>query len=101
MGQLQGDDLAGGDFGQVVTVKDDAAGGSLFQACNGAQGSGLARAVGADQPHQLRLTDLQIEVVHRFQAAELDSQMLAPENRGGFRFHCHSLTLLPSRFRAW
>lgn len=53
MGQPQPDDGVGGDRLEVRAVQRDGAGGGAQQSEDGMQRGGLARAVGADQGHQL------------------------------------------------
>ena len=59
MGQPQPDDRVGGDGLEVRAVQRDGAGGSPKQAGDGVQRGGLARAVGADQGHQLAVAHRQ------------------------------------------
>lgn len=67
-----------------LTVQVERALRGLIHAGDQVEHRGLARAVEADQAHQLRLTNLNIEVADRFQSAELNAQILAPQHGGGF-----------------
>ncbi len=81
MGQFQVDDLAGFGFAQVMSVKEDAAGGSLLQAGDGAQRGGFAGAVGTDQRDDLAAVDGQRNAVQRLHGAVVDFQVLYLKHR--------------------
>ena len=53
----------GRGLGDVLAVQEQVAGGDILQACDHAQGGGLAAAGGTDQDDQLAVLDVQIEVI--------------------------------------
>ena len=70
--------------------------GGFVDAGNEVENRRLARAVGADEPDQLGLANFHVEVIHGFQAAELDAEMLC------FQYGCcHNGFTLLSRLLPW
>ena len=79
-----------------LTAEVEGALGGLVDAGDEVKDCRLARAVGADEPDQLRLADLHVEVIHGLQAAELDAEMLC------FQYGCcHNGFTLLSRPWPW
>ncbi len=76
-----------GAAAQRVSLEGDLAGGGAGDAGEQVEGGALARAVGADQPDDLAGRELQRQVRHRHQAAELLAQPPGAEQgraaRGG------------------
>ena len=65
----------------VHAVEEYSAAGGLIHVGQHVEHSRLARAVGADQPGDLRASDRQREIVYRGQPAEIDAQMPDIQNR--------------------
>ena len=71
-GDAAGDDLLGRLAIDALVQEGDRALGDLVDAGEYVEHRGLARAVGADQGDDLALVDVEADVVHGAQAAELD-----------------------------
>ena len=72
-----------------LTAEIERALGRLVNAGNQVKDRCFACAVGADEADQFGLADLHVEVIHSFQAAELDTQML------GFQYGCCHIAHAP------
>src|SRR5699024_5895516 len=81
------DDLVGLFAVHPLAAQVEGALGGHVDAGDQVEDGGLARAVGADQPHQLGLADLDVEIVHRLEPAEPDAQVLRFQNGGRFFRH--------------
>ena len=95
--------LCGGHAVGVLAIQQDSARCGLIHLRQQVEHRGLARAVGADQPRDLRPADGQIEVLHRLQPAEGHAQPHALQHRGlvdvPFRQQHGGLALHQFRFR--
>ena len=67
--------LHGVHAGSFLAVEKDGAVGGLVYLGQQVEDGGLACAVGADQTGDFGLTDGQVEIINRLQAAELDAQV--------------------------
>lgn len=76
VGEAQGDDLVRGDVGEGFAVEDDAAADRFEQAGEGAQGGGLAGAVGADEGDDLAGLDGEGDALDGFDLAVGDAEVL-------------------------
>ena len=74
--------LHGVHAGGLLAVEEDGAPGGLIDLGQQIEDGGLARAVGADQAHDLCPADGQIEFIHCGQAAEVDAQMHGLQHGG-------------------
>ena len=63
-------------FDDLCPVKPHRAVGGLVYACDDIEGGGLSRAVGSDEGHDLALVDLQLQIVHSHNAAELHGDVI-------------------------
>ena len=68
--------VLGGDVVDQPVADEDVPGGDLLQARHHAQGGGLAAARGAHQDQELLVLDLDGQVVHRGDVAELLGHMV-------------------------
>ena len=75
VGQAQIDDGIGRDLLQILAVQRDGAGGGVQQAGDGVQRGGLARAVGADEGHQLAVADGQGDALQGVDSPVKDVQV--------------------------
>jgi hypothetical protein len=66
---------------QILPVDEHRAGGGLIDFGEKIENGGFSGAVGADQAGDLRFTDGQVEIIDRFQAAELDAEMTGLHDR--------------------
>ena len=70
-------ELDGGLARRVPAVHHDGAPGGLVDLGQEVEHGGLPRAVGPDEPRDLRAADGHVEVVHRREPAEVDAQVAA------------------------
>ena len=66
--------------GSVFSVQQNRSPGRLIYLSQQIEYRRLSRSVGTDQPRDLRPADGQIEVLHRLQPAEIDSEMARLQN---------------------
>ena len=66
----------GGKVVDHLVVDEDIPGGDVLEAGHHAQGGRLAATAGADQDHELFVRDLQVEIPHRLDLAEMLVQLL-------------------------
>ena len=77
---LAGDGVALQVVNALTHEADFAAGDVAQQAGDGAQGGGLARAVGADQGHDLAVVDFQADALQSMDLAVIEMQVLDLQN---------------------
>ena len=82
VGEAQGDDLVGGDAVEGLAVEEDAAAAGLEEPGEGAQGGGLAGAVGADEGDDLAGFDGEGDALDGFDLAVGDLEVLDLEQCG-------------------
>ena len=80
-GEPLGDNAVGGEAGDVLPLEVDASVGGLDQPSDGAQGSGLACAVCADQGDDLPFRHLEGDALDGFNAAVADLQFINLQHR--------------------
>src|SRR5204862_5063091 len=88
-----GGPLVRGQPGHVLALDQDAAGGRLLEAGDHAQRRRLSAAARPEEGEELAPTDVEIEVAHRDEVAEVladaleaDSRVTTRDRRGGRRF---------------
>ena len=74
--------LYGVHAGGVLAIEEDRAGGGLIDLGEQVEDGSLSGAVRPDETGDLRASHREVEVVHRFESAEVDAEVMGLQHRG-------------------